>query len=105
MLAADALEDAGFTVLQAVHAEHALKTLAERAKTIHVLFTDVHMPGPINGVHLAHHARRSWPWIHLIVASGQLTPSKDELPEGSRFFAKPYEIRRVVDHIRDAIAH
>jgi CheY-like chemotaxis protein len=102
-LACDFLQDAGCTVLEAGDASQALETLEAQADSVHVLFTDVHMPGDLDGVHLAHRARASWPWIHLIVASGQLMPRADELPEGCRFLPKPYELNHVMKHIRSAM--
>ncbi len=100
-VATEALEDAGFIVVQAEHAAAAIDTLRERADEVHVLFTDVHMPGEMSGVHLAHETRRCWPWIHLVVTSGKLMPHPDELPEGSRFLPKPYVLKNVLQHISE----
>jgi hypothetical protein len=46
--------------------------------------------------------RRRWPWIMLGIASGEAHPSAAAMPEGARFFRKPYNIGRVVDHFLDA---
>ena len=91
MVAADALADAGFQVLEAEHAEAALVLLAAGAASIHAIFTDIQMPGTMNGLALAHHARLHWPWIVLLVASGNMKPTVQDMPTGSDFLAKPYQ--------------
>jgi YesN/AraC family two-component response regulator len=55
------------------------------------VFTDVHMPGSIDGLRLAHAVRDRWPPIKLIVTSGQMYVPTSALPAGGRFFSKPYE--------------
>jgi YesN/AraC family two-component response regulator len=55
------------------------------------VFTDVEMPGTIDGVKLAHYIRNRWPPIHLIVASGRTILEESQLPTGSSFFSKPYD--------------
>jgi two-component system, response regulator PdtaR len=100
-VAVEALEDAGFTVLAAQHAEEALKHLQEHVETIHLLFTDIHMPGEMNGLELAHHAKTSWPWVALLICSGR--PRPKSLPEGGRFVAKPYEVEALINHTRELV--
>ena len=104
MLAVDALRAARYEVLEAGHAGDALDILRVQARSIHALFTDVHMPGPMNGVALAHETRRCWPWVHLLIASGQLVPHPSELPTGSRFLPKPYELHHVLGHLGDMLS-
>lgn len=101
MLATEALIDAGFRVIEATDAHEALDILQVRAKGIHGLFTDVHMPGSIDGVALVHEATCSWPWLHLLVASGKAMPSWAELPLACRFLPKPYELRHVIRHLHE----
>jgi DNA-binding NtrC family response regulator len=72
-----------------------------RRSRIHVVFTDVHMPGPMDGLVLAHHVRRHWPSIGLLVASGRGNVDARAMPEGSRFIPKPYHLDHVVHHIRE----
>ena len=66
---------------------------------IQVLFTDVHMPGEMDGLALAHHARLHWPWIKVLVASGKARPGATELHPGSLFLEKPYTFQHVVDRV------
>lgn len=103
MLVADVLTDAGFVVLEAAHAAEALAILTARAQGIHALFTDIQMPGSMDGLKLAHHVRGLWPWIAVLVASGKSRPGVAELPSGTRFLPKPYSLHRVVEHVRELI--
>lgn len=104
MAACQALEEAGFQVVETEHADEAIAILHARAREIRAMFTDIHMPGSMDGMALAHLSRRSWPWIALLVASGQARPGPDEMPEGSRFVAKPYDPDHVVGHLREMTA-
>jgi DNA-binding NarL/FixJ family response regulator len=98
----EVLAEEGFVAIEAGHAEEALATLNLRAADIHVLFTDIHMPGAMDGLALAHHARQSWPWIALLITSA--TTPKTALPAGSRFLPKPYALRHAVIHVRELLA-
>jgi CheY-like chemotaxis protein len=89
MAAADALEDAGFEVIEAAHAQAAQEVLQHRSD-IRVLFTDVKMPGPIDGLELASLVRSRWPHISVVITSGHFEPARDNLPERAVFIPKPY---------------
>ena len=104
MMAADVLTSAGYQVIEAEHGDHALAVLHSKARDIHILFTDIHMPGSMDGLALAHHSRRNWPWIALLIASGRARPAQEDLPAGSRFLAKPYDPDHMVSHVRELIA-
>ena len=104
MLAAEVLTEAGFKVIEAIHAREALRVFDAQAVSIHVLVTDIYMPGVMNGLELAHHVRGHWPWIGLLVVSGNPRPSANELPRGCRFLPKPYDPEHVVDHVRELIS-
>ena len=101
MLAMEELSDAGFEVIEASCADEALSVIKSKAEEIHVLFTDIHMPGSTNGLELAHHIRNNWPWIGVLIASGQANPSTEELPLGARFLRKPYDPAHAVKHIQE----
>jgi two-component system, response regulator PdtaR len=100
----EALEDAGFEVIDAEHAEAALGVLQIHAARIHVLFTDIHMPGTMDGIALAHHTAKNWPKIALLLTSARPSPHQRSLPEKSRFVDKPYRHAHVVRHIRELAA-
>lgn len=102
-LAVDILTDEGFRVLEAAHAAEALQLLHVHADDVHLLFTDIHMPGEINGLALAHHTRSQWPWIAVLIASGRPAPGLHEMPAGSRFLPKPYHPHMVVTHARELV--
>ena len=89
MYAVDVLRDAGHVVFEAASADEALDVLDEHEE-IGVLFTDINMPGPLDGLDLARmvHARR--PKIHIILTSGRLRPPAEAIPDDGRFLAKPY---------------
>ncbi len=101
MLAVDELIDAGFEIIEAAHAAEALAILNSRADGIHVLFSDIHMPGTMNGLELAHYVRTQWPWIALLLTSGRACPTMDDMPADCRFIPKPYELHQVIHHLRD----
>jgi CheY-like chemotaxis protein len=90
MCAVDLVMSAGYEALEASDADQAILILESRAD-IDLVFTDVQMPGTMDGIKLAHHIRNRWPPVKLIVASGKAIIAESSLPEGSRFFAKPYE--------------
>jgi two-component system, response regulator PdtaR len=97
--AVDVLTDHGYEVVGASCANDALAILADR--DIRVLFTDVSMPGSIDGLALAHNVRRCWPWIGILVTSGKPRPPTSELPEGSRFLAKAYDTADMAMHVQE----
>jgi CheY-like chemotaxis protein len=96
-----ALLDEGFEVMEAEHAEAALIVLGSHARRIHVLFTDIQMPGTMDGLALAHHTSKHWPWIGLLVTSARPHPERAAFPEKSRFLAKPYEHHYVFRNVRE----
>jgi two-component system, response regulator PdtaR len=95
----DGLTEEGFTVLEARHAEEALSILKVKASGVHILFTDVRMPGEMDGIALSHHTKKHWPWIGLLVTSAHPAPFAHELPEGCRFLQKPYHRAHVIEHL------
>ena len=88
--AVEVINEAGFEAIEAANADEAIGILEGRSD-IRIVFTDVHMPGSIDGLKLAHAIRDRWPPIKLIVTSGQMTVPESDLPAGGRFFSKPYQ--------------
>ena len=93
----------GFCVHGAEDAAEALKILQDEAPRIQIVFTDVHLPGAMNGLLLGQHIRKTWPWISLLVTSGYGTPDPSHMPEGCRFVLKPYKIGRIAEQIKDMV--
>lgn len=81
---------AGYEALEAGNADEAIRILESR-DDIDLVFTDVQMPGTMDGVKLSHYIRDRWPPVKLIVASGATVLAESSLPGGSRFFSKPYD--------------
>ncbi len=104
MVASETLLDAGFEVIEAEHADAALAKLHCDAPRISVLFTDIRMPGSMDGAQLAHRVHRAWPFIRLLVTSGNVRPVSPGLPKPARFLAKPYDSHDIVGHIRALLA-
>lgn len=88
MRAVDMVEDAGYVPVEAVDADEAFATLQARSD-IALLFTDIQMPGSMDGLQLAHAAHERWPRLKIILVSGQLELSGIQIPHNSRFFGKP----------------
>jgi len=101
LFAQDFLEDAGFQTLTAVNADAAIAILETR-DDIRIIFTDIDMPGSMNGIKLAEAVRNRWPPIQIIATSGHI--SAPNLPKGSKFFDKPFEPQKVIDAIREMVA-
>jgi two-component system, response regulator PdtaR len=87
------LEDAGYTVVVATNADHAISILEVRLD-IHLVFTDIDMPGSMNGLKLAAAVRDRWPPIHIIITTGKGRPR--EMPANALFISKPYLGQNVV---------
>ena len=94
MMAVDLVLDAGFDVVEAWSADEAVSILENRTD-IRIVFTDVDMPGSMDGLKLAAAIRDRWPPIELIVTSGHVRMKDVVLPTGSVFFPKPYDTEKV----------
>ena len=95
MAIVDNLEHAGFRVVEAANATDAVLLLVADPQ-IRAMFTDIDMPGGMNGLKLAAAVRDRWPPIKIIVTSGHHVPSLDQLPAEVRFIPKPYNPDRIV---------
>jgi DNA-binding NtrC family response regulator len=95
MNAADALADGGIMAWEAGDAEEALVVLDQRPM-IGVVFTDVNMPGEMDGLGLAHEVSATRPDVKIIVTSGAVTVADEDLPGDGTFLPKPYPTERLV---------
>jgi DNA-binding NtrC family response regulator len=95
------IDDAGYEVVEAIGADEAIAILEARPD-IRVVFTDIEMPGSMNGLKLVHYIRERWPPVVLIVASGCLTPKPDEMPTATVFLQKPYRERDLLNVLAKA---
>jgi CheY-like chemotaxis protein len=103
MAAVDLVTAAGFEAIEAADADAAIRILEERSD-IHLVFTDVEMPGTMDGIKLSHYIRSRWPPVQLIVASGRTIIEESHLPAGARFFSKPYSDSAIVEAIMAMLA-
>lgn len=100
---ADQLKTEGYKVYMAVNADVALELLAAHPD-IQLIFTDIDMPGEMNGLKLAAAVRDRWPPVKIIVTSGRHTVEISDLPTGSVFFKKPYRHLAVMNSMREMLA-
>lgn len=98
MYAVDEIAGAGFTVIEAADADEAIAILTDRPE-IHVVFTDIEMPGSMDGLRLAAFVRDRWPPIQIIVTSGHVAVDKQMLPPDALFLPKPPQWPIVIDAI------
>jgi CheY-like chemotaxis protein len=103
MNALDILTDAGFVVLEATDADEAMELIGNHPE-IGVLFTDINMPGSMDGLDLARRVHELRPGIHLIITSGKVRPRIEEIPDSGNFIGKPYRDKQVVALVEAAFA-
>lgn len=94
---------AGYEVLEAANADQAIEILEARAD-IAIVFTDIQMPGSIDGLKLAHAVRRRWPPVRIVTCSGHVKVIQEDLPEGARFVPKPYSKSEIAMTFRELLA-
>lgn len=99
----DFLSGEGFEVFEAAHADAAIAMLESHTQ-IQVLFTDIDMPGSMDGLKLSAAVRDRWPPIKIVVTSGQRMVEVTDLPDGSLFYAKPYLNSTIATSLRDLVA-
>lgn len=98
----DILEDAGFEVLEAADADEALAILAALDK-VDLLFSDVDMPGSMDGLDLARAVHQRWPSMRVLLTSGHHRLGEGQLPVESKFVPKPWAQDVLVQHIRELL--
>lgn len=89
LVIADELRDAGFIVIEASNADQAIREL-ENHPEINMLFTDIDMPGSMDGLRLSAAVRDRWPPVKIVITSGKTTPRKELMPVDGIFIPKPY---------------
>jgi CheY-like chemotaxis protein len=99
MDAVDIVRSAGFDAVEARNADEAIAILEARPN-IHVVFTDVQMPGSMDGLKLAKFVKDRWPPIKIVATSGRVTVDENDLPEGARFIPKPYTPSQIIETFR-----
>ena len=102
MHAAEMIDEAGYDVIEAPNADEAIKVLEARSD-VAIVFTDIDMPGSMNGLKLAHAVARRWPPIRIVATSGQCRNVEGDLPDGGRFIAKPYRPHQVLGTFKELV--
>src|SRR6185312_8430311 len=95
----DALNSEGYVLIATTNADPAINAI-ELRKHIHTIFTDINMPGSMDGLKLAAAVRDRWPPVNIIVTTGMKAPRCDAMPANSIFIAKPYRNDAVIKAIR-----
>ena len=96
-LIAEQLVEAGYSVIEVGNADKAIAILEAR-QDIHLVFTDIDMPGSMDGLKLAAAVRDRWPPVHIIITTGKVRPIV--MPSGALFIPKPYLHGAVISAIR-----
>lgn len=96
------LEDQGFKVYEASSADEAIDILSAHSE-INLMFTDIDMPGSMDGLKLAAAVRDRWPPIKIIITSGHRHLSDDQLPVEGKFFDKPYNASLLISTMKDMV--
>ena len=99
MDAVDIVRNAGFEAIEAANADQAI-AIIEADPDIHIVFTDVQMPGTMDGLRLARFIRDRWPPIKIVATSGRLRVAEEDLPKGSIFVPKPYSPEQIIRTFR-----
>jgi CheY-like chemotaxis protein len=102
MRAVDMVEDAGYIPVEAADADQAVAILESRSD-IALMFTDIQMPGSMDGLGLAHSVHERWPPIKIIMVSGKLKLANTDIPTDSRFFEKPFEAGEMIAEMQSMI--
>jgi CheY-like chemotaxis protein len=97
---ADYLEDCGFSVLQAANADEAVGLL-QRNRDVGAVFSDIQMPGSMNGLDLAHWITETLPEVKVLLTSGQVLPAA---ATEWTLLAKPYDMAEVEHRLREMTA-
>jgi CheY-like chemotaxis protein len=102
MNAVDMIAAAGFEAIEAANADEAIEILESRLD-ITVVFTDIQMPGSMDGLKLAQAVRGRWPPIKIVATSGLVHVSETDLPDGGRFLPKPYSPHEITGVLRELV--
>lgn len=98
----DALEQAGYEVVEAGNADEALVLLGRKA--VDVLFTDINMPGSMDGLQLVSRVRERSPKTRMVVTSGHVHLGRFDLASGVAFLPKPYQYDSLIKLLEELLA-
>ena len=96
------LNEEGFEAVEAGNADEAIQVLQSR-NDIQIVFTDIQMPGSMDGIRLAHYVRKRWPPIQIIMTSGRTDIRNTDIPDRGLFFPKPFAPTALISALRQFI--
>lgn len=97
------LEEAGFRIYEAYDGDEAVRMLDAKWESTILLFSDVDMPGSMNGFALARYVAERWPLIEIVIASGHQSPKKGDMPAKATFVTKPFNQRMIHEHLQEIL--
>lgn len=97
------LEEAGFRVYEAYDGDEAITLLEDKWESTVLLFSDVDMPGKLNGFGLAREVADRWPLIEIVIASGHVQPQSGDMPAKATFVTKPFNQRMIHEHLQEIL--
>lgn len=101
-MSAEMIAQAGFDIVEAGNADEAIAMLEAR-QDIRIVFTDIQMPGSMDGLRLVRLVRDRWPPVKLVASSGKVTISEGALPEGGKFIGQPYTAAGIAELLRTLV--
>lgn len=103
MCAVDFAEEAGYLGLEAGDSAEAL-AIMERGEDVDILFTDITLPGPMDGIALAEQVALRWPKVRIMLASGALAGLPADVAPGAFRLSKPYGITQFLGAVEQMTA-
>jgi CheY-like chemotaxis protein len=103
LYAAQLFEDEGFAVIETESAEDAVGALHDHPE-IALLFTDIRLPGELNGLALASQARALRAQLPILLTSGYVQSPDLDIPRRSKFLPKPYTAQMLLDTARQLVS-
>ena len=100
MHAAEMIDEAGYEAIEAQNADEAIKVLEARSD-VAIVFTDIDMPGSMNGLKLAQTIADRWPPVRIVATSGHFQMRDGDLPPGGVFIAKPYRSHQILSTLNE----
>jgi DNA-binding NtrC family response regulator len=98
MHSVDIFESAGFDVIEAADADEAIVVLGRG--NVHLLFSDIDMPGSMDGLGLAQLVHERWPDVRLLLTSGHHRVQDSDVPGHGQFVRKPWMENTLVATVR-----
>ena len=103
LLISDALRDAGYTVIEAANGDEAVEII-RTGIPLDLVFSDVRMPGSVDGLALVEFVKKSGPLVPVLLASGHCDPALARNAGADHFVRKPYEVDALIELVREKLS-